>query len=429
MKNQTLKLISILTIILVTLVMSVVSVSAVAELDIVSDMALGGSSSDRGEDLTYTVKVENTGDDNLSGFNIIINEKENFFESISFDETDIPAVLNVGDTFEFDINYEISWEKDSDEEDAGSITISASGFTETKDLTLEAKSYLRITEVEVYVDGDQEDEDDEIKVRDNEEIKIILTIENTYDDDDNIEIENVFFEIDSNGDWDFADGEESDEEDIKEDSEETFELVFDIDEDDIDDETIRFTLIAKGEDEEHGFIHYDYETVEFEFYNPSDELEITEFKFEESKVDCSQGYVDLFIEIENTGSNDQEKAMLWVTSKELDWYPSRITGLEIDEDDTWTYTFKVPVNKEDGMYFVEAKVYNDDFDEVDVETIVLDIDCSTTNITPENNETDSEEEEEEDSPNNSSDLEYEEPRAGSKLFIRNLWDWIKSLFD
>lgn len=436
--NNTIKFISITTIIILTLIMSFASVYAQAQISVTSDLNLGGSNVNRNEDLSYLVTITNTGNETLTNLNLELNAKTEFFNNISINyPTGKPQQLIPQASYQAEIKYNIAKNKDSLNENAGSLK--ATGYSnavlyeQTKTINLEAKSYLRINDIVVYVDDDNEGDDD-IEVRRRQNVRIVVTIENLYDDDDNIEIEDVFFEIDSNNDWDFADGEESNEENIKEEDEVDFEVEFEIDEDDIDDETITMRIIAKGNDEEDDFTHYDFEEIDFEFYLPSDELEISKFEFQENPVNCDKSFVYLNLEIDNIGSNDQEKVIVMVTSgkSELNWTPAKLFNVQIDEDETYTHQYMVPIRKDKGTYFVEAKVYNDDSEETDSETAYLEITCDSSNNVVINNTDDEEEEEEEEVEVEivtKGDLEYQEPQAGNEFFFENLWQWFKNLFN
>jgi hypothetical protein len=199
--------------------------------------------------------------------------------------------------------------------------ISVNGATDNK---------LNIKSISVYVNDKIVDEDDEIEVYDGDKVKISVTLENKYDDDDDISIEDAYFELDCDNDWDFADGEKSDEEDIKEDSTEIFEIEFTIDKDDIDDDDLKMKILAYGDDEEDStFKHSDEETLEFTFDNPTDALKFKSFSLRNNPVNCNDKIVYLDMKILNYGTNEQENAEVRVYSKPmyLNYYSSKIFKL------------------------------------------------------------------------------------------------------
>ncbi|MDD3176020.1 MAG: hypothetical protein PHU51_06085, partial [Candidatus Nanoarchaeia archaeon] len=254
------------------------------------------------------------------------------------------------------------------------------------------------------------------------------SIENRYSDDDDVAIENVYFKIDSDNDWDFADGEESDEEDIDADDIQDFEIEFEIDKDDVEDETISFLLEAFGDDEEFNFEHYVSKTLDFELVNPKDEILIRKITFSENPVDCSKGFVYMDVEVQNTGYNDQEQVLIVVKSNQysLDW-EDKTDRLQIDLEDKYIQRFKLPLKTEAKTYYVLVEAYNDKWKVTDSEGVFFKMTCSGTPVIPPVVEEEEEEEEvtpvveeEEEPVYDSNGLKYEEPVAGSSVF-KSFW--------
>lgn len=309
----------------------------------------------------------------------------------------------------------------------------------------ETTNKLNFDSVKVYVNDNKVDIDETIEVRDGDDVRIVVVLENKYSDDDDIVIEDAYFKIDSDGDWDFADGEKSDKQDIKENDEEEFEIEFVVDEDDVDDEKIDFKLLAYGDDEENSsFEHYDEETLEFELIGGGDgELEIKEVKFTEETLNCQDLFAYLSITVKNYGNDDQEKVVYGYDSESMGLKSSVTIG--IDEGDEHTNIFKIPIHNLSGFYALDVLVYNDDWDETDSKKMYINIVCdapvnyedeeededegnNTPINVPENNNTNDDEDEAPEVIYNPGNLKYEEPVAGSKFFFGSIFQWLRNLF-
>ena len=395
--NKAMKIISLLTIIILTLIMSFVSAQAASQISILNDITLGGENTARDQTITFDFYVQNTGTNILSNFNVVAKDNSNNllnenFVAVSFPEGK-PSQLDVNQQAKVRLTYKIPTNKDSVKETIGKIIATGSFGSETisaeKEITMEAKSYLRFQDVTVYIDNDEE-RDSTIEVRHNDKVKIVVILENEYSEDDNIKIENSYFTIDTDEDWDFVDEEESNEEDIDEDDvSNELEIEFTVDKDDIDDEEITFTLIAKGDDEEFGFEHYAEKTIKFSLISPKDEIVIRDVVLSENPIDCNKEFLDATIKLENTGDNDQERAFIHVKSNSfnLDW-ETKLSYISIDEGDEYSTQIKIPLKNVAKTYFFSVEVYNDDWDVSDYKGVVFKIVCDNPHaIVPTTNTT------------------------------------------
>ena len=433
-KKHMLKILFLLSIVILTFVMSLTSALAQPILSVSSDINLGSNDANRNQTYTYDFTIKNTGDESITNFKI---ESSISYVQISYPElSQIPTTIPANSTdIKVRLTYVIPNSKDSVKETVGNLIFSGTSYSLSKEITLEARSYLRFDDVIIYINDDEVDDDD-LEVRDGDVVRIVASIENRYSDDDDVAIENVYFKIDSDNDWDFADGEESDEEDIDADDIQDFEIEFEIDKDDVEDETISFLLEAFGDDEEFNFEHYVSKTLDFELVNPKDEILIRKITFSENPVDCHDEFVYMDVEVQNTGYDDQTQAMITIASNEynLDW-EDKVINLEIDEGDTYTHKFKIPLKYVAKSYYINVEAYNDKWKTTDEEGVLITVTCSSTPpITPPVDEEEEEEEEvipvdeeEEEPVYDSNGLKYEEPVAGNSVF-KSFWQKFLDFF-
>ncbi|MCA9478171.1 MAG: hypothetical protein KC535_03435 [Nanoarchaeota archaeon] len=349
-----------------------------------SEVLLGDENQDRGTTVVQTITVENTGIQQLTNVQAsleslsgaVLNSEYNGAVSIS------KTSLAPGETAVVTVSVDIPFDQDSQAVTIGRVKVTADGtsntITDTANLIMEAKSYLRIKDVEITIDGDDDNidgGDTYDKIKEGDQVTIRVTLENRYSDNDNIKIENAYFQIESDdSDWDID--EESDETDIKEDKEEDFTVTFTID-DNLDDDQTDVTIRAYGEDEEDNFEHYDELTFSFEIDRERDEIRIISANLDKTSYSCTDSYANLDLKFKNTGTDDQDEVVIEVIASELDWH-KRLYDLELDEGDSETESFRIPLNGESDDYFVEITAYVNNDEETDSEVIVIPIICTSS---------------------------------------------------
>lgn len=380
-----------------TTTFNIESKADVPEITVESTILLGGTSQERGEQVTKTFTVTNTGSQDLTDLTV---EATTTSGSALPDKYNVNVVLLAdslapGESTSGQITATIPVDQDAQKLTIGRVRVEGMGNTastyDDSSLQMQAKSYLRITDVNIEVDGDDEDlSNGEVydEIKEGDEVVLTVTVENIYTDDDNIEIENVYMVVEDDNDWNID--EESSEEDIKEDDDTDLEVRFTID-NDIDDDETTVTIEVYGDDEEESFEHYDEYTFRLEIDRERNEITIKSWSFERSVVSCTDSFAELEVRIENTGTDDQEEVTLEVVSDsdELDWH-KRIRDIELDEDDDQTETFNIPIRSvEEGSYFIEINTYYDNSKKSDSEVITLDVVCNGGNvITPPTNDDD-----------------------------------------
>lgn len=361
-----------------------------------SSVTLGGSTTDRGTQVTQTYTVQNTGTQTITALSAEALTIAG--DAISYEYAASVALsttsLAPNEIATVSVTVTIPSDQSSKKKVIGKVRVSGTAasdiYTDTT-LEMQAKSYLRISDVEIEINNDDTDDlsdgDNYDEIKEGDKVEIRVKLETIYSSSDDIEIENAYFEITDDNDWDID--EESSEVDIKEDDEEEIILSFTIPYD-LDDDTTTVTIEAYGDDKEGDFEHFDEFSFDFEVDRPRNEITITSWEFDRDTVSCDASYATLNVRIKNTGTDDQEEVSVLVQSddSELDWY-KRVTDIELDEDDSKSLTFNIPVSGVDeGSYFVEITTYYDNTDESDNEVLALEVVCNTgsnsgtTTVTP-----------------------------------------------
>ena len=353
-------------------------------------IVLGSSSTDRSTQVSETYTVQNTGTQTIT--DITAELLNNAGSTLSTDYAASAVIsattLNPGEFATVSVSATIPIDQDSKRLSIGKVKVSGNGASTSvyQDTTLqmEAKSYLRIADVKIEVNNDDtedmSDGENYDKIKEGDEVVVTIKLENIYSSSDNIKIKNSYAQLTDDNDWDVD--EESSDIDIKEDDYEKVEVRFTVP-DSVDDDTTIVTIEAYGEDEEEGFNHYDEFSFELEIDRPRNEISIVSWNFDRDPVSCNDAYATLNVKIKNTGTDDQSEAAILVQSdsNELDWY-KRITDIELNESDSETLSFNIPVrNADEGSYFVEITSYYDNTKNSDNEVTSIEVDCATSTPT------------------------------------------------
>lgn len=283
-----------------------------------------------------------------------------------------------GDLSSFDGHYCV---KDGDV-----IGLSYGEFTDSRPAFKDFESIcqpLKVKEIKVYVDGNRESDADkdggDIEAEPGDELEFKIELENIFDFDNDLEIENIEAEItikdiDDNSDIeesvDFKDIEEGDEE--KE--EISIEIPLRLDDDNYDIELKITGETSEGVDQEI-IINYDLEI----------DKEKHDLKF--SKLDltylnsCPNEKNTLLIEVTNIGEKDEDDVFISAKNSDLKLDFSDRFDVEEGEDDS-TYRKEVPFtipNIESGDYKIDLVL---DYSDTTRRDITLTInDCKDSKIT------------------------------------------------
>ena len=328
-----------------------------------TELDFGGSNQERDETLTKTVTITNTGATTLTDVALEESTSWDSDYKLAITPASYPSVTS-GNSVDFQVSIFVPLDQDSGEKNLGKLNAVATAGTALAPkeivVNLETESNLEITEIEYDITGGDSDDlslsgdSDEIgdDVTLGDEIEITVVVENTFDE--NIDIEDVEVLIkDEDNELDF-DEDKQDTSRIRDGDDDKFEFVFTVDDDrDIDDgDVFSFDIEARGDDE-NGARHKDIFTVEVEITREDDEVQIIDVRLVPSRVKCDNS-VRLEVVIENTGLDDQNRAVVEVESSLLD-LDTKDTNIEIDEGDDYTAKFTIDTRDlEPGVYPIDV---------------------------------------------------------------------------
>ena len=350
-----------------------------------TSFAVGGNNQDRGVSAQAQITLTNTGTQTISSIAAALdnNFPTEYNAAVSIADGDL--TLARGEQTTITVTLDVPANQDAELEELGTVQITGVGNPDTPNtitvpVTLQAESFLQIDSVEIDIDGDEEkisNGENFDTIKEGDEVIVTIEVENLYSNSQDIEIEDVYVRLRAeDGDWDID--EESNEENIDADDKEKFIIRFDVD-DRLDDDRTDVIIEVFGEDEEGNFIHYDSLEFEFEIEREDDEITIREARFARNPIQCTDRSVEFLVEIENTGTDDQNDAAISIKSTQLDFNINE-NNIELDEDDNWdeSYTLNLPNGLEAGSYIVIVESYYNDDRKSDSETVVLDVICGVS---------------------------------------------------
>ena len=206
------------------------------------------------------------------------------------------------------------------------------------------------------------DEGDEFGIGD--KIEIEIKVENNADEDKDIVVEVALYNIDE----DDVEEEVDDEKEIRDGRDETFKFIFDVPDDFEDDDYLVYVKVYEEGDEESQCVEG---AIEIDLEREKHDVIIKSVSISPEKVYAGQN-LNVFTEVQNIGKNDEDVYVV-VEIKELDVSTESETFEleEFGEDDSFSETFsiKIPGNAEEGEYEVEIKVVFDGEENEKKETI------------------------------------------------------------
>ncbi len=221
---------------------------------------------------------------------------------------------------------------------SGAVVTTVSAYMQRENNLVFKKVYVNIGEKSDSVDD--EDKVDEVKPGDHVEVE--ATVENQFDDSDDLEIEDVEFlvliddkDLDVDEDEDFGD--------IGPEEKETESIEFDI-EDDTDDDVYDMEITVEGEDE-NGAMHGEKMTIDFSVEKNRHDLKIDKIVVDPISVSCGDE-IEVKVEITNIGKSDEDEVMVRVTNSDLEIDSLKPLNRDIDEGDSTIVTFdKITIPK------------------------------------------------------------------------------------
>lgn len=368
---------------------------------VTDEIIIGGPDQERSTDdddveASAYFTIKNDGTQTITSLATTLTISSKYEASYSFDEI---TPLAPEETREGTIFIKVPSNQDSQLDEIGTLKIIGETGTQSitirRDISLETESMLEITNIEIEA---KEDDDSSIDdgntidfLKEGDEIDMIITVANNYNEDDDIDfdISDVYVEVEASRD-DWFSTKSSKKVKINAEDEYDIPLSFTLS-DDLDRDSTTVYVRVYGDDDEYNFEHYDEWEITFEIQREEYEISIKSAEIITSSaygssdiyqfIDCSQESATLEVRVKNTGEKDEDKAYIKITSNDLDFHKN-FNSQEIDTDDSETYrtTFDVPSNlRNNELYIIEVETFYDNDEDSDSKSVIVQYVCNNNN--------------------------------------------------
>lgn len=339
----------------------------------ISELNFGSDNQEREQTVTSTLRITNTGNQALT---IALTSIADLEYDLELSQSTITVAI--GSYVDISATAYIPDYQDAGTESIGSITATATsvaGLIRTSNVYMTAENNLEFSDIEIDIDGDSNDVDDgdDFDAKPGDDVILSISVENTFSD--SIEIQDIEVTVESDGDLDWDESE--DMSDLEDGDEDTIDFSFSIDSD-VDEENYDVTINVQGEDE-NGATHEEEITFTINVERNNHEISINTATISPEAISCDRRFT-IRTNIENTGSNNEDKVTLIFENEELDIY-QRWLGLELDEGDDIDkyYTFTLPSTIASGEYYINIWTYYDTDEESDIDLVTLTVsECNPT---------------------------------------------------
>jgi hypothetical protein len=316
-----------------------------------------GSTSQERELLVQTFTLRNTGSEIINNLNIV--EGTN---TLGFEITQPISTLTPGAETTFTITLDIPLDQDSGKDTIGDLIFNYNGLSKSEDVELTVETNIDFADDIEYdieaIDGDDDDgtidNEDNIDVEPGDLITITFKLENQADikfrDND------ILVTVECEDFYDYDEEQESDKDlDDSGDKTQEFEFVIEVPRD-TDEETVDATILVEAEDDNNAM-----HTIEIEFTfdveKPRHSITLYDVSFASRRVQPGKT-VQIDVELENTGTNDEDRVYVEIRNSNLD-IDERFGPFDIEEEDeiSRSFTITIPEDAESGDYIFDIESF------------------------------------------------------------------------
>jgi len=227
---------------------------------------------------------------------------------------------------------------------------------------MQRENLLEIQDVDVEINDQNRqnlDDDDTLdQLKPGDRLDFEVTVENTADKDSNLEVENTEVNIECSDEEDLDIDEDDSEQDVTEDDQETFtfQVTFD---DDAADGTTGCGLTSEGRDKFNAR-HGDEISFDLEIERESHDINIKSASVSPFELACTDKSFQVNVEMMNLGRSDEDDVAVEIEARTLD-YNRKISNIELEEDDSRTEVFDLPVpnDLEPGAHLIQVRTFYD----------------------------------------------------------------------
>ena len=218
-----------------------------------------------------------------------------------------------------------------------------------------------------------------------DEVKVEVDVENDGDEDLDVTVEAILYNLDEDEEIVSF---EADSQEIKDGDKETFEFELEVPRDFDGDDDDRYVMFIKTTEDGNEDQNCNYDSRNLDFSREKDDVIVKKATLSPSIVKPGDVVVELIVDVENVGKNDQRNAHIQVSNTELG-LNLRSNEFDLDKsggsDDKLTrrFSINVPVNAAEKDYTIDVVAVDDNDDTYDNGQgfVTLTVKGETTTIT------------------------------------------------
>lgn len=321
-----------------------------------SSITLTGQSDDS---VTGSFTITNKGSIDLT--NIVITHDLNLTDDdgdkITLNFNNVPSSVALGSSATIEVEAEIGDDVALGTYD-GEVTVTINGVAKTFDLKINVQpdickdgivGKLKISDINEPGDGDNFEIGDVIDIE--------VDVDNDADEDLDVVVEAILYNLDEDEELETV---ESEETEIEEGKDETFELQLEISGDDELDEDDEYVIYIKAYEDGNEDEYCIFDSVEIELERKKHHIVVTEVDVPNT-VSCGE-LLEVSADIENWGTSDEDEVTVELYIAELN-YRQKSTEYELeayDEDDndaSVTFSVSIPKDADEREYTARFKTY------------------------------------------------------------------------
>ena len=306
------------SIIFLVLALGLVSAVHAAASFTATDLEFGSDSQVRGEDVTQTMTLTNTGTDPLT---ISLVSKLPTAYNTVISQPSVTLSPNASANVDVTITIPDTQSSKRTEVKSGILATATNvaSLTRTSRVYVTAESKLEITKVSIFVDDNTEKSLSEgdtytTDLKAGTPIVIRVYARNNYADSTNLDITGIEASISDSSDLNLDDTQSIS--DLGTGEKDYAEFSGSIPSDAEDGDNYNIDVTVSGQDDNDAW-HYATYSTELEVRRVSDEISITKYKIVPETISCN-GKVTITAEMQNTGRNSESNTFLTIENDQLD---------------------------------------------------------------------------------------------------------------
>ncbi|MDO8556831.1 MAG: hypothetical protein Q7R96_06715 [Nanoarchaeota archaeon] len=252
--------------------------------------------------------------------------------------------------------------------------------TVTVPLYMQRENILEINDAKVETNGKDrkslDDGDDLDNLKPSDALVFDLEVENLADKDSNLELSNAKVQLTCDDEDNFDVNDDNSEEDITEDDKQTFNFEVTLDDDAKDGST--GCIFEVESRDANGARHADLLDFNIKIERENHDITIKDVTMIPQELTCDDKSFQLNVDVMNLGKTDEKETAIEVEGRTLKFL-KKISNLRVDEDDSSTEVFDVPVPSglSSGIHVLQVRTFYDNDKASDSKIVQINNACGT----------------------------------------------------